>query len=64
MRAARLHATLADVLQDEVKDETAAVAELEKALDRNPRLVQAFAKIEQILARTKRWTDSSRPTSG
>ena len=57
VRAARLHATLADVLQDEVKDETAAVAELEKALDRNPRLVQAFAKIEQILARTKRWTD-------
>ncbi|HSD22085.1 MAG TPA: tetratricopeptide repeat protein [Anaeromyxobacter sp.] len=57
VRAARLHATLADVLQDEVKDETAAVAELEKALDRNPRLVQAFAKIEEILSKAKRWTD-------
>jgi tetratricopeptide (TPR) repeat protein len=57
VRAARLHATLADVLQDEVKDETAAVAELEKALDRNPRLVQAFAKIEEILTKAKRWTD-------
>ncbi|WP_242361931.1 tetratricopeptide repeat protein [Anaeromyxobacter sp. SG17] len=57
VRAARLHAALADVLQDEVKDETAAVAELEKALDRNPRLVQAFAKIEEILTKGKRWTD-------
>ena len=35
----------------------AAVAEFEKALDRNPRLVQAFAAVEEVLTRGKRWQD-------
>jgi tetratricopeptide (TPR) repeat protein len=56
-RAAKLHLALAEVLRDEVKDEGAAVAQLEKALDRNPRLVQAFAALEEILAKAKRWND-------
>lgn len=56
-RAAKLHVTLADILRDEVKDEDAAVAELEKALDLNPRLVQAFARIEETLTKAKRWSD-------
>ena len=48
---------LAEILEREVKDENAAVAELEKALDRNPRLVQAFARIEEILGKAKRWPE-------
>jgi tetratricopeptide (TPR) repeat protein len=56
-RAAKLHVTLAELLRDEVKDEGAAVAELEKALDKNPRLVQAFAAIEEMLTKAKRWPD-------
>jgi tetratricopeptide (TPR) repeat protein len=56
-RAAKLHVTLAELLRDEVKDEGAAIAELEKALDKNPRLVQAFAAIEEALTRGKRWAD-------
>jgi len=56
-RAAKLHLTLAELLRDEVKDEQAAVAELEKALDKNPRLVQAFATIEEIHTKAKRWPD-------
>jgi golgin subfamily B member 1 len=56
-RAARLHLSLAEVLRDEVKDENAALAELEKALDQNPRLVQAFVAAEEILSRQKRWPD-------
>ncbi|WP_248353450.1 tetratricopeptide repeat protein [Anaeromyxobacter oryzae] len=56
-RAAKLHLSLAEILRDEVKDEGAAVLELEKALDKNWRLVQAFAAIEEILGRQKRWTD-------
>jgi tetratricopeptide (TPR) repeat protein len=56
-RAAKLHVSLAEILRDEVKDENAALAEYEKALDANPRLVQAFAAVEEILTRTKRWSD-------
>jgi golgin subfamily B member 1 len=56
-RAAKLHLVLAEILREEVKDENAALDELEKALDCNPRLVQAFAAIEEILTRTKRWRD-------
>ncbi|HET9554610.1 MAG TPA: tetratricopeptide repeat protein, partial [Anaeromyxobacteraceae bacterium] len=56
-RAAKLHLLLAEILRDEVKDEAAALAELEKALDKNPRLPQAFAAIEEALARDKRWPE-------
>jgi len=56
-RAAKLHVALAQILREEVKDEAAAVAELEKALDRNPRLVQAFGQVEEILTKAKRWKD-------
>jgi golgin subfamily B member 1 len=56
-RAAKLHLALAEILRDEVKDESGAVAEMEKALDLNPRLVQAFAQVEEILTRAKRWKD-------
>jgi tetratricopeptide (TPR) repeat protein len=56
-RAAKLHLSLAEILRAEVKDDGAAVVELEKALDKNPRLVQAFAQIEEILTRAKRWPD-------
>jgi tetratricopeptide (TPR) repeat protein len=56
-RAAKLHMSLAEILRDEVKDEQAAVNELERALDLNPRLVQAFAAVEEILTKAKRWTD-------
>jgi tetratricopeptide (TPR) repeat protein len=56
-RAAKLHLSRAEILRDEVKDEPGAVVELEKALDRNPRLVQAFATLEEILTKAKRWPD-------
>ncbi len=56
-RAAKLHLALAEILREEVKDEAGAVAELEKALDKNPRLVQAFGTIEEILTKAKRWPD-------
>ncbi len=56
-RAAKLHLSLGEILRDEVKDEEAAVGELERALDKNPRLVQAFAAIEEILTKAKRWAD-------
>jgi tetratricopeptide (TPR) repeat protein len=56
-RAARLHQLRAQILRDEVKDEAAAAAELDRALDKNPRLVQAFADLEEILSRGKRWSD-------
>ena len=56
-RAARLHLTLAEILRDEVKDEDASLVELERALDLNPRLVQAFAQIEEALTRKQRWPD-------
>ena len=56
-RAAKLHVLLAEILRDEVKDEAGALAQFEKALDLNPRLPQAFAWIEQVLARGKRWTE-------
>ncbi len=56
-RAARLHVLLAEILRDEVKDEAGALAQFEKALDLNPRLPQAFAWIEQVLGRGKRWAE-------
>ncbi|MGC3998107.1 MAG: gliding motility protein [Anaeromyxobacter sp.] len=56
-RCARLRLSLAETLRDEVKDEAAALLELERALDASPRLVQAFAAIEEILTRQKRWRD-------
>jgi tetratricopeptide (TPR) repeat protein len=56
-RAATLHLALGEVLRDEVKDDAAAAKEMEKALDRNPRLVQAFGALEEILSRGKRWNE-------
>jgi tetratricopeptide (TPR) repeat protein len=56
-RAAALHLALGEVLRDEVKDDAGAVKEMERALDRNPRLVQAFAALEEILTRGKRWSE-------
>ena len=56
-RAAKLHLALAEILREEVKDEAGAVAELEKALDKNPRLVQAFATIEELHTKAKRWPE-------
>jgi tetratricopeptide (TPR) repeat protein len=57
VRAAKLQLALAETLRDEVKDEEAAVAAFERALDLNPRLVAAFSAIEEILSRQKRWND-------
>jgi golgin subfamily B member 1 len=56
-RAARLHHLRAQILRDEVKDDEAAAVELDKALEKNPRLLQAFADLEEILARGRRWAD-------
>lgn len=56
-RAAKLHVLLAEILRDEVKDEAGALAQFEKALDLNPRQPQAFAWIEQVLGRGKRWAE-------
>jgi tetratricopeptide (TPR) repeat protein len=56
-RAAKLHLSLAQILRDEVKDENAALVELDKALDKNPRLVQAFAQIEETLTKGQRWPE-------
>lgn len=56
-RAAKIHLSRAEILRDEVKDENGALAELERALDANPRLVQAFAVIEETLGKAKRWQD-------
>jgi tetratricopeptide (TPR) repeat protein len=56
-RAARLHQLRAQILRDEVKDDAAAAAELERALDKSPRLVQAFADLEEILSRGRKWAE-------
>ncbi|HTP50152.1 MAG TPA: tetratricopeptide repeat protein, partial [Anaeromyxobacteraceae bacterium] len=56
-RAAKLHLSLAQILRDEVGDENAALAQLERALDKNPRLVQAFAEIEETLTKHERWSE-------
>jgi golgin subfamily B member 1 len=56
-RLAKLHLARAEILRDEVKDEEAALAELEAALDANPRLVQAFAAIEDLLTKGRRWNE-------
>lgn len=54
-RAAQLQLLLAEILREEVKDEEGALAALERALDLNPRLPQAFAAIEEAHAKAKRW---------
>jgi len=56
-RAAKLHLSLAEILRDEVKDQAAALVHFEKALDKNPRLVAAFAAEEEILTAARRWPD-------
>ena len=56
-RAAKLHLSLAQILRDEVKDENAALLELDRALDKNWRLVQAFAFIEETLSKQQRWPE-------
>ncbi|HYG66464.1 MAG TPA: tetratricopeptide repeat protein, partial [Anaeromyxobacteraceae bacterium] len=56
-RLAKLRLARAEILRDEVKDEDAALAELDAALDANPRLVQAFATIEELLTKARRWND-------
>jgi tetratricopeptide (TPR) repeat protein len=56
-RAAKLCLLLAEILRDEVKDEGAALAQFEKALDLNPRLPQAFAAVEEALTRGRRWPE-------
>jgi len=55
--ASQMHLSRAEILRGEVKDEPAALVELEKALDANPRLVQAFAQVEEILGGQKRWEE-------
>ena len=55
VRAAKLQFALGETLRDDVKDEAAALAAFERALDLNPRLVAAFSAIEEILSRQKRW---------
>jgi tetratricopeptide (TPR) repeat protein len=56
-RAGKLHFTLGELYRDEIKDPDRALAEFEKALDRSPRLVQAFSAVEALLTAQKRWTD-------
>ncbi|HEU4383787.1 MAG TPA: tetratricopeptide repeat protein [Anaeromyxobacteraceae bacterium] len=56
-RAGQLFQTLGELYRDEIKDPDRALAEFEKALDRNPRLVQAFSAVEAILTAHKRWND-------
>jgi tetratricopeptide (TPR) repeat protein len=57
VRAGKLQFSLGETLRDEVKDENAALAAFERALELNPRLVAAFSAIEEILSRQKRWGD-------
>jgi tetratricopeptide (TPR) repeat protein len=57
VRAAKLQLALGETLRDEVKDEEAAIAAFERALDLNPRLVAAFSSVEEILSRQKRWNE-------
>ncbi|HTP28973.1 MAG TPA: tetratricopeptide repeat protein [Anaeromyxobacteraceae bacterium] len=56
-RSARLHHALALTLRDELKDEAGAARELERALDADPRLVQAFADLESLLTNAKKWRE-------
>ncbi|MGB8931819.1 MAG: tetratricopeptide repeat protein [Anaeromyxobacteraceae bacterium] len=57
VRASKLQFALGETLRDDVKDENAAIAAFDRALDLNPRLVVAFSAIEEILSRQKRWND-------
>jgi tetratricopeptide (TPR) repeat protein len=57
VRAGKLQLALGETLRDEVKDEAAALAAFERALDLNPRLVAAFTTIEETLSRQKRWAE-------
>jgi tetratricopeptide (TPR) repeat protein len=56
-RAGKLHFTLGELYRDEVKEPERALEEFEKALDRSPRLVQAFSAVEALLTAQKRWSD-------
>ncbi|HEY6105445.1 MAG TPA: tetratricopeptide repeat protein, partial [Anaeromyxobacteraceae bacterium] len=56
-RAGKLHFTLGELYRDEIKEPDRALAEFEKALDRSPRLVQAFSAVEALLTAQKRWPD-------
>ncbi|MGA8893114.1 MAG: tetratricopeptide repeat protein, partial [Anaeromyxobacteraceae bacterium] len=55
--AAKLHLELAEILRDRVGDEDLALHHLDRALDADPRLVKAFAALEQTLAAKRRWRD-------
>ena len=54
-RAARLHHTLAATLRDELHDPAGAARELERALDADPGMVQAFADLEALLSAAQDW---------
>jgi tetratricopeptide (TPR) repeat protein len=56
-RAARLHHAHALTLRDELGDEAGAARELEAALDRDPRFLQAFADLEALLTAGQRWRE-------
>ncbi|HTO95830.1 MAG TPA: hypothetical protein VMK66_02195, partial [Myxococcales bacterium] len=56
-RAARLHHALALTLRDEQKDEAGAIQELERALDADPQLVQAFGDLEALLTGAGKWRE-------
>lgn len=56
-KARRYHQTLAEIHRDDLKDLEQAVAHFNAALDVDYTAVQAFAAIEEILTRQKRWPD-------
>jgi tetratricopeptide (TPR) repeat protein len=56
-RAAQLHLALGELYRDEIEDPNSALAHFELALDRNPRLVKAFAAIEALLGAERRWPE-------
>ncbi|HET9596897.1 MAG TPA: tetratricopeptide repeat protein, partial [Anaeromyxobacteraceae bacterium] len=56
-RAARLHHALAQTLRDELSDGEGAARELDRALDADPRFVQAFADLETLLTAGQRWRE-------
>lgn len=56
-RAGKLHLALGELYREEIKDPERALAEFERALDKSPRLVQAFSAVEALLTAQKRWSD-------
>ena len=56
-RAAPMHLALAELYRDEIKDGAKALLHMEAALDANPRLLQAFAAVESMLAAEKRYPE-------